>query len=623
MKSGLIIFLLSVCWLSAQIPITWQTSEQDLHITVEAGQPDQIIELAWPLTESTVAGQWFRVRCGSLNYLSVLKYCSVSDASGNEFQAEYQHSQEAQNKDWGYFVANPFLVGWKSQRAFQAGQKLSFKGVFKSQSISGISYFFRLETAETWEGPWRSVSPWAIVRVASANPEYIRCILNAAGKVTVLYTDRFGNPATPKSPVSVVLKAPDDTAIDTLTVQQSAATSVVQGSPSEIPYVKVADSNGLTAVSNIRMVSAIDHFPVWYGDLHFHTEFSGDGVRPIPDALESARDQLAHDFAACTDHMIFSNHYKPKDYFDLIDRYNEDGRFVTLPACEVSCPQGHVNLYFRNRQSADRIDAVLNMWVRSSHWGKPHRLNFEPLFNAYSATEIIVVPHHTNTTSGAVVNRQGLAFWRNFDWRAVDTRYSPIAEIVQLRGSFETESVDPEWRVIAGGYGSSLRSALARGLRIGFIGGTDNHFGWPSREPAKADFAGLTGIYAKELTRQALFEALQSRRTFATSGVPIAVEFTLNNRYPMGSIVAQTPKEKRSFTVRVAGTAVLERAEIVSQGAVLAQLSCDGSRELNTLWTDPRPDAPLDDCYYYLRVRQVDGHCAWTSPIWVDYASEE
>ena len=37
-------------------------------------------------------------------------------------------------------------------------------------------------------------------------------------------------------------------------------------------------------------------------------------------------------------------------------------------------------------------------------------------------------------------------------------------------------------------------------------------------------------------------------------------------------------------------------------------------------WVDERRTRPVHDAYYYLRVRQQDGHCAWSSPIWIDLA---
>ena len=44
----------------------------------------------------------------------------------------------------------------------------------------------------------------------------------------------------------------------------------------------------------------------------------------------------------------------------------------------------------------------------------------------------------------------------------------------------------------------------------------------------------MTGAYATELTRPAIFEAIRKRRSYATTGEPIQVEFRVNGHL-MGS----------------------------------------------------------------------------------------
>ena len=47
----------------------------------------------------------------------------------------------------------------------------------------------------------------------------------------------------------------------------------------------------------------------------------------------------------------------------------------------------------------------------------------------------------------------------------------------------------------------------------------------------------------------------------------------------------------------------------------------DDEPDFDVTWMDDRPGRPLRDVSYYVRVRQVDGHCAWLSPFWVDLAA--
>ena len=185
-----------------------------------------------------------------------------------------------------------------------------------------------------------------------------------------------------------------------------------------------------------------------------------------------------------------------------------------------------------------------------------------------------------------------------------------------MRGAFETEALDDAWHVVAGEGGGSLRTGLARGFRVGFTGGTDNHCGWPTRGPRC--WAALTGVYAAAFTRADIMDALYARRCYATTGARIAVDFRLGD-HPMGSEVPLGFAAERCVSLKIHGTAPLDRVEVVSQDAVIAHLPVDGP-DLVADWRDDRRSRPPHDCYYYLRVRQTDGHCAWTSPIWVDLA---
>ena len=64
---------------------------------------------------------------------------------------------------------------------------------------------------------------------------------------------------------------------------------------------------------------------------------------------------------------------------------------------------------------------------------------------------------------------------------------------------------------------SSVQDAWRMGWRLGVIGGSDGHNLFGDR------IQGLTGVYATELTRPAIFEAIRKRRCYATTGEPIQV----------------------------------------------------------------------------------------------------
>ncbi len=64
----------------------------------------------------------------------------------------------------------------------------------------------------------------------------------------------------------------------------------------------VLDAAGRSATSNALPV-AHDETPIYFGEFHWHTDFSGDGERTLQAALTSARDELGLDFAGPADHL--------------------------------------------------------------------------------------------------------------------------------------------------------------------------------------------------------------------------------------------------------------------------------------------------------------------------------
>jgi hypothetical protein len=92
----------------------------------------------------------------------------------------------------------------------------------------------------------------------------------------------------------------------------------------------------------------VDEMP-YFGELHFHTSFSGDGGGALDAAYTYARDVLQLDLIAVTDHT-------PVDHWEdtkrLDDAFDEPGRFAVVPAWEWSTRHGHANVYLRSSDVA-------------------------------------------------------------------------------------------------------------------------------------------------------------------------------------------------------------------------------------------------------------------------------
>lgn len=177
------------------------------------------------------------------------------------------------------------------------------------------------------------------------------------------------------------------------------------------------------------------------------------------------------------------------------------------------------------------------------------------LYGKLRGLDAIAVPHHIGYRPGR----------RSPDWSACDERVTPFAEIFSLHGCSET---DEEWiglrnnaHMGPGTKGGTYQDALDRGLHIGAICSTDAKY-----MPAPWGM-GLMACLAKELTRDALWEAFLARRVYGVTGDRIALDFTVNGA-PMGSVLDFAPK--RAIRVAVDGWDALDRIEVLRGSRVIA-----------------------------------------------------
>lgn len=168
----------------------------------------------------------------------------------------------------------------------------------------------------------------------------------------------------------------------------------------------------------------------------------------------------------------------------------------------------------------------------------------------------LIIPHHPAYLAG----------WRGAAFEHLDTSVSPVLEIFSEHGGAEHDRGPHRYlRHSMGGRWTpnTLRSLLAKGTRIGVTAGTDDHLGYPG-----AYREGLTGIYAKELTREGVFEALRARRCYAVTGDRIELDARVNGRW-MGQ--ALPAAAKREVTVRAKGWDEVDRVELIKNGRVIAR----------------------------------------------------
>jgi hypothetical protein len=305
----------------------------------------------------------------------------------------------------------------------------------------------------------------------------------------------------------------------------------------------------------------------FWGDMHGQSGESV-GINTAHEYFDFARNLS---FLDATSHQ--ANDFQINNAFwcqinELTARYQEDGRFVTLPGYEWSgntAVGGDRNVYFRTEGRQIH---------RSSHALLPDRSDIDT--DANTAAELFECLQEEDCVVYAHVGG------RYADIRqAHDPRLEVAMEIHSAWGTFE-------WL---------LTDGFALGHRSGVVCNSDGHKGRPgSSYPGAATFGaygGLTCFLTDDLSRDGLFECLRRRHTYGTTGCRLHLDVrarfeapaTLYPRDPryfkvageacteavMGDIV-RTGGETLSLSVECIAQAPIERIDVLNGTEVLATL---------------------------------------------------
>jgi hypothetical protein len=436
--------------------------------------------------------------------------------------------------------------------------------------------------------------------------------LQKAGKpfdLRVLAVDRYGNPAGKGvrlefEPLS--LSSSDPSA--ELKVRSGAATTKSRGdgdgqgadhavrqievtlNRTGIQYVTVCDQAlGASGLSNPILVQegiSVQDDPakelnLFFGDIHGHNAHC-DGSGSADEYYRWARDVRLLDFSALTNHMEEAKRYRIEDFWPIVkqkaSQYYEPGRFVTFLAFEWGSWErfGDKCVYYRGEEGP---------WF-GAHLESANTP--DKLWRRLRGEAAITIPHHSK-------------YGGKTDWSYHDPELQPLVEIYSTWGCSEE----------GGEY--SVQNAWQRGYKLGVIASSDTHTGTPGNEGG-----GLAAVWAGELTREGLFEALRKRRCYATTGARILLDFRLNG-CRMGEVLREEQAGTRKLTVLAAGTANLEKLEVLKNNEVVHSQAGSG-KVVRLEWEDAAGRVPGED-FYYARVTQTDGNRAWSSPIWIGSAA--
>jgi hypothetical protein len=401
-------------------------------------------------------------------------------------------------------------------------------------------------------------------------------------------------------------------------------------------------SIALTAILPISTAVAADEFGsanYYYGDIHIHTGISGDGgsmdagnpctsatVGPcgaIKDLVKNAKANSL-DFVSITDHINGNQGATDEELFqvtqlDFMNANDPENGFITLPGVEFWFQKktgdqgyGHKNMYF----FADN-EKLSELTLPAVQYGEQNVLtsSVDDCEHIWSIVEdmkesfgdILLIPHHPAGHGGL-----------NTPWSCHNPTHTPSVEVYSQHGNSMKAFPIFDPLNAPGSYeeGGAVEDAIHPALfghKIGFFSSTDNHSTTPgdvcsrdNTDLAMGYGGGLAVVMldtASSFTRLSIYEALISRKTYATSGpmLPVKVNYSVDGVLfgEMGDVIKVQVGQTVDMTLLIPEdhvphvTSIVVRYPDMASGEKGLWLESEMSHSSHGTWTASFDDPPL------------------------------
>ncbi|SMF94683.1 hypothetical protein SAMN02949497_2009 [Methylomagnum ishizawai] len=343
----------------------------------------------------------------------------------------------------------------------------------------------------------------------------------------------------------------------------------------------------LAGVSNpFKAFAADPEYKIYWGDVHGHTKGS-DGLGESQEQYFWYAQKAQHlDMCALSDH---GQKMWPQT-MAAVRSFYRPGEFVTILGAEASLRGGHVNVYFRGDTAA----------LLPKNWNLMNHVTFIDAVAQQFGTDALMGPH---AFSHATTEPYPFSFWNDTVERFV--------EVYSMHGTNEYPGNARPLAQAIEDPAHFLQGGLVAGRRFGVIASADGHDSHPGRSFGGVYPTGLVAFRAKELTRDAIYDAWRNYQVYATSVERIYLDFSINGSWMGASLTTGDPVQVH---YEVIGQDKTFKAELLRNNMVIrTDTTTNGTVAVDFQDTPPDPNN-----YYYLRVSQANGERAWSTPIWVD-----
>lgn len=365
-----------------------------------------------------------------------------------------------------------------------------------------------------------------------------------------------------------------------------------------VPQVTCAEvlpySETQTLPPSERRVSGTER--CFFGELHAHSHLSlcmtnKDGS--LWDHYRWALDIAGYDFYAVTDHVEHLGTAAWEQILSVADTFDCSGSFAALYGLEFTNRvkmEGRWSLQDLCLFTVDH-NAAWCLWYHLRHGTSGEA--FLQLLEKPELKGLVLIARHFHGGRGYGIDLNEPC---NRLLEQAGPDIEPVLEIVQHRGS--------ALPIVLG--------LLRSGQRKGVIGGPDHGRPGPGRKYVTA----LTGVWSTELDRHSILSALFRRRSFATNGPRMMVDFSVAGEVMGGEIHAEGAIQLEGF---VQGTTSLRTVTIYRNTEAWQRIAGESDR-----CTFRLKDRPVTgDHFYWVYAEQEPepgvSHTGelWSSPVWV------
>jgi hypothetical protein len=546
--------------------------EQDGYIDVFCSNPDIFYEKKiWNMETEDFAGASMTSASGMAQRIIVLDFKNGQCANGDEIILK-----------WGY-TRDGFGIGTRIATLVPENEFYSYIHVrYFRDGTRGLPDYGR--SFKGYDRPVPDVEIPLKYRILPREAESLR-LIRKQNKAGLMVLDRFSNIAQTVSVNDFVTGDFKDSDVikNALGLYEFKNTNVAIKSKS-LPIIEAACTK-----------NTFDNMNIYFGDLHTHTVYSIDCIereklKSTPDDyFNYAKNSACLDFAAVTDH------HQPWDVDrrilalegwnsinDAVAKYNKDGEFIAFPGFEYRCERGDTVIVFGEYLSHEEI-AI------------PSMKNIKALWEQFKGRNYISIPHFHN------IGRLNEGEWFECPYEGIET----ALEIYSCHGSYENDKVLERQIPLVKKFRSDRYGSyfLKNGYHYGYICNSDGHKGNPGKN-------GITAVYARELTKEAILDGIRKRHVYGTTNAQIKLLFAMNNSL-MGSIL---PKgDPRNLKIHATGERSIKAVDIFRNGDLYKRFRPDSVVFDTEMSIDDREAAS-----WYVRITQIDNHIAYSSPIWFE-----